>query len=88
MTKVEIWIIIGYLPNSAIAAKLVELEWTPRIRLQNFICNFSIFEIILKNFFLNISIFVKLTIVNGLPILRSSTTVSEKPEPRKVLEIL
>ena len=60
MAKVETWIIIGYLPSSAIAAKLVDLEWTPRIRLQNFICNFSVSEIILKNFFLNISIFVKL----------------------------
>ena len=27
MAKVEIWIIIGYFPNSAIAAKLVDLEW-------------------------------------------------------------
>ena len=80
--------IIGYLPNSAIAAKLVDLAWTPRIRLQNFMCGFSISEIILKTFFLNISIFINLPSKYGLPTLQSSTIVSGKPEPRKVLKVL
>ena len=52
--------IIGYLSSSATTAKLVDLECTPKIRLQNFLCNFLPSEIILKSLFLNISILANL----------------------------
>jgi hypothetical protein len=56
ITKVEICTDIGNLPSSASTARLVDLGWTPKIRLQNFKCSLSISEITLKILFLNISI--------------------------------